>query len=247
MRRGRGRRARRRIVELRGRPAALRRQHRRAERPGMTEHATRNRFVTGALEVTEGADAMAIPLEGGSDEALVERTELIEPGRALALADFDAPAISAGERLIRLAYRLGVSGHTLSSPFRRPVRPRMLATVASPLHGDPVAGTALRAGHFLVHGVKIPIAQVDFSPAAKLAPPFERTLHGFTWMRDLEACAPRAQCMQTAERVLALWLEANGKPGKGAAWKVGHAGHRLLGWLVRAPLILSGSDKALRT
>jgi len=213
----------------------------------MTEHATRNRFVTGALEVTEGADAMAIPLESRSDESLVERSELIEPGRALALADFEAPAISAGERLIRLAYRLGVSGHTLSAPFRKPARPRMLATVASPLHGDPVAGTALRAGHFLVHGVKIPIAQVDFSPAAKLAPPFERTLHGFTWMRDLEACAPRAQCMQTAERVLALWLEANAKPGKGAAWKVGHAGHRLLSWLVRAPLILSGSDKALRT
>jgi uncharacterized heparinase superfamily protein len=217
----------------------------------MTEHATRNRFVTGALEVTEGADSMAIPLDGGRDEALVERTGLIEPSPkslgALALTDFEPPAISAGERLIRLAYRLGVSGHTLSAPFRKPARPRMLATVASPLRGDPVAGTALRAGHFLVYGVKVPIAQADFSPAAKLAPPFERTLHGFTWMRDLEACAPRAQCIQTAERVLTLWLEANPRPGKGAAWKVGHAGHRLLGWLVRAPLILSGSDKALRT
>jgi uncharacterized heparinase superfamily protein len=211
----------------------------------MTELAARNRFVTGARALTE--EAMAIPLEGGRDEALVERAELIEPGRALALADFDPPTISAGDRLIRLAYRLGISGHTLSAPFRRPAKPRMLATVASPLAGDPIAGTALRAGHFLVHGVKAPIAQVDFSPAAKLAPPFERTLHGFAWMRDLEACAPRAQCLQTAERVLALWLEANAKPGKGAAWKVGHAGHRLLAWLVRAPLILSGSDKALRT
>jgi uncharacterized heparinase superfamily protein len=211
----------------------------------MTELAARNRFVTGARALTE--EAMAIPLESGTDEALVERAELIEPGRALALADFDPPTISAGERLIRLAYRLGISGHTLSAPFRKPTKPRMLATVASPLAGDPVAGTALRAGHFLVHGVKTPIAQVDFSPAAKLVPPLERTLHGFTWMRDLEACAPRAQCLQTAERVLALWLEANARPGKGAAWKVGHAGHRLLGWLVRAPLILSGSDKALRS
>src|SRR5687767_8432004 len=105
----------------------------------MTEHATRNRFVTGALEVTEGADAMAIPLASGGDESLVERTDLIEPGRALALTDFEPPAISAGERLIRLAYRLGVSGHTLSAPFRKPARPRMLATVASPLRGDPVA------------------------------------------------------------------------------------------------------------
>jgi uncharacterized heparinase superfamily protein len=218
----------------------------------MTEHTVRNRFVTGAQAVTEGTEAMAIPLDSGAQDPLVEAAreaepaELIEPTRALALADFDPPAISAGERLIRFAYRLGVSGHTLSAPFRKPAKPRLLATVASPLAGDPVAGTALRAGHFLVHGVKTPIAQVDFSPVAKLAPPFERTLHGFTWMRDLEACAPRPQCVQTAERVLALWLEANAKPGKGVAWRVGHTGHRLLGWLVRAPLILSGSDKALR-
>lgn len=211
----------------------------------MTEHTVRNRFVTGALEVTKEAEAMAIPLSS-KEEALVEPAELIEPGRALALADFDPPAISAGERLIRLAYRLGVSGHTLTAPFRKPIKPRMLATVASPLTGDPVAGTALRAGHFLSYGVKVPLGQLDFSPAAKLTPPFERIVHGFTWMRDLEACAPRPQCTQTAERVLALWLEANAKPGKGAAWKVGHAGHRLLDWLVRAPLILSGSDKTLR-
>jgi uncharacterized heparinase superfamily protein len=108
---------------------------------------------------------------------------------------------------------------------------------------------ALRAGHFLVHGAKSPIAQVDFSPAAKLPPGLERTIHGFTWLRDLEASPPRAQCAQTAERILLAWLEANGTAGslgKGAAWKVGHAGQRLLGWLVHAPLILSGPDKALR-
>ncbi len=221
----------------------------------MTEIAARNRFVTGARpvdeEASEGADAMAIPLENDRREALVEdpslvRPELIEPGRALALADFDPPAVSTGDRLLRFAYRLGMSGHSLVAPFRKPVKVRMLATVESPLQGDPVCGTALRAGHFLVHGVKVPIAQVDFSPVAKLAPSFERMLHGFTWLRDLDACAPRPQCAQTAERVLALWLDANGKPGKGVAWKVGHAGHRLLGWLVRAPLVLSSGDKQLR-
>ena len=66
------------------------------------------------------------------------------------------------------------------------------------------------------------------------------------WHEDLDACVARPQGAQTAERVLALWLEANGKPGTGVAWKVGHAGHRLLAWLVRAPLILSGPDKPLR-
>lgn len=220
----------------------------------MTELATRNRFVTGASEVAgqsaEGPGAMALPLDRAGGEPLVTPApagELIEPGRALALADFDPPETTAGERLLRLAYRLGISGAALSAPFRKPVRPRLLATAESRLAGDRVAGMALRAGHFLVHGVKAPIAQLDFSSAAKLTPPFERTVHGFTWLRDLEASAPRAQCTHTAERVLAAWLDANPLPGKGAAWKVGNAGHRLLGWLVHAPLLLSGTDKALRS
>jgi hypothetical protein len=106
--------------------------------------------------------------------------ELIEPGRALALADFDPPETTAGERLMRLAYRLGISAPTLATPFRKPAKPRLLATAESRLAGDRVAGMALRAGHFLVHGVKAPIAQLDFSSAAKLTPPFERTVHGFT-------------------------------------------------------------------
>ncbi|QZH76638.1 MAG: heparinase II/III family protein [Erythrobacter sp.] len=141
---------------------------------------------------------------------------------------------------------MGIPGSTLAAPFRKPARPRLLATVENPLAGERAAGMALRAGHFYVHGVKAPIAQVDFGSTAKLTPPFERVVHGFTWLRDLESCAPRAQCTQVAERVLDKWLSANPRPGKGPAWKVEHAGLRLLGWLVHAPLILSGEDKGRR-
>src|SRR5690606_36362726 len=121
-----------------------------------------------------------------------------------------------------------------------------LAAVTSPLKGDPVAGTALRAGHFLSYGVKVPIAQVDFSPAATLAPAFERTVHGFTWMRDLEACAPPQQCIQTAARALATSPEARGAPAQGVGWKVGGAGPRQLSWLGHGPRMLAGSDEAVR-
>jgi hypothetical protein len=103
--------------------------------------------------------------------------ELVEPGRALALADFAPPAIGAGERLLRLAYRLGVPASTLAAPFRKPAKPRLLATVSNPLPGSKMAGTALRAGHFLVHGAKSPIAQIDFAGAARLTPPLERAVH----------------------------------------------------------------------
>jgi uncharacterized heparinase superfamily protein len=213
-----------------------------------------------ALEVdAEGPEVMALPLESDGEDRLVApprsyaadddsgASEVIEPGRALALADFSPPSLGAGERLIRLAYRLGVPASTLTSPFGKSAKPRLLATVESPLSGERAAGMALRAGHFLIYGIKTTIAQMDFAPAARLSPPFERVVHGFSWLRDLASCAPREQCVSTAERVLAAWLDANPKPGKGPAWQVGTAGHRVINWLVHAPLILSGQDKALRS
>jgi uncharacterized heparinase superfamily protein len=176
--------------------------------------------------------------------------ELIEPGRALALADFSLPELTTGDRLLRFAYRLGVPGPTLAAPFRKPAKLRLLATVLNPLPGDKTAGTAIRAGHFLVHGIKAPIGQIDFAGAARLSPPLERMVHSFSWLADLEACAPREQAAPVAERVMAAWLAANrepaGRPGKGPAWTVGNAGTRLLNWLVHAPLIFSGTDKAQR-
>ena len=169
-------------------------------------------------------DAPAIPFERHIEEPLAKAKakpkrpkaksdEVIEPGRALALTAFAPPATSAGEKLIRLAYRLGVSGSTLTAPFRKPMKPLLLATVDTPYTGDRVAGMALRAGHFLVHGVKAPIGQMDFTAPARLTPPFEHVVHGFEWLRDLCASAPREQCIPTAERVLAAWLEANPQPG----------------------------------
>lgn len=203
-----------------------------------------------------GEPAMAIPLGQGSDAPLIDHgpdpapSELVEPGRALALADFTPPTLGAGERLLRLAYRLGVPGSTLAAPFRKPAKPRLLATVLNPLPGQKMAGTAIRAGHFLVHGVKAPIAQIDFAGAARMAPPLERVVHSFAWLADLEASAPREQVVPVAERVLSAWLNANpsppSRPGKGPAWTVANAGTRELNWLVHAPLILSGNDKAQR-
>ncbi|MEW9854697.1 heparinase II/III family protein [Novosphingobium sp. M1R2S20] len=176
--------------------------------------------------------------------------ELIEPGRALALHDFTPPEIGTGERLIRFAYRLGIPGSMLVSPVGKKSKLRLLATVTNPLPGDRVAGTALRAGHFLVHGAKTPIAQVDYAGAARVSPPIERTVHAFTWLTDLDACAPRSQVAPIAERILTAWLHANpmppARPGKGPAWTVGNTGCRLLHWLVHAPLILSG-EKSLRS
>lgn len=161
-----------------------------------------------------------------------------EPSRALALHDVIAPTGTAGETLIRLAYRLGVPGNILAAPLRRPLPLRITATVQSPFCGDRGAGTALRAGHFLVHGIRSPIAAVEFGGAGRLAPSFERVVHSFGWLADLAASAPRAECQPVAERIAGLWLDANSEIGKGAAWEAEHAGLRLMAWLVHAPLLL---------
>ncbi len=191
------------------------------------------------------------PSSGLGTESRNSRDEVIEPGRSLAVADFTAPTIHPGERLIRMAYRWGVPASMLTSPLGKKARTRLLATVRSPLKGNRVAGTALRAGHFLIHGVKTPITQVDFGGTARVTPPLERAVHTFEWLSDLDACAPRQEVAPVAERILGAWLKANPKPAsrpsKGPAWTVGVAGTRLLNWLIYAPLILSGTDKALRS
>jgi uncharacterized heparinase superfamily protein len=187
----------------------------------------------------------AAPAAPAEDPAPVP--EAAAPSRALALSDVIAPRASAGEALIRLAYRLGVPGNALAAPFRRPPALRVLATVEGSVPGDRTAGTALRAGHFLINGAKHPIGQVDFAASGRINPGIERTVHGFMWLADLAASVPRADGIALAERITGLWLAANREVGKGAAWEVEHAGWRLLAWLIHAPLVLAGQTKGLKS
>ena len=208
------------------------------------------------LDLTGGAQGKrAVPLarqdaQPIADAPLDEETIPLAPSRALVLSDFAAPSVSAGERLLRLAYRLGVPGPTLAAPFTKPDALRLLATVDTPLGGDRVSGMALRAGHFQIHGAKVPIEEMDFESSSRMTEPFERVIHGFSWLRDLSAAAAREQAVPIAERICAAWLDANHKTkasiGKGAAWEVEHAGHRLLAWLVHAPLVLSDGKPGMR-
>ena len=221
--------------------------------PDLAAHEVDDSDVTAVPLASEGQAEGDLILPANDADAASEevRQEVIEPGRALAIADFPAISANPAERLIRLAYRMGVPGSMLSMPIGKKVGPRLLATVTNPLPGDRAAGIALRAGHFLVHGVKTPIAQADFAGTARMTPPVERVVHSFEWLADLDACAPREDVAPVAERILGAWLKANAKtpsrPGKGAAWSVSNGGCRILNWLVHAPLILSGIDRGLRS
>ena len=194
-------------------------------------------------------DAPVLPLGGAPEPgaAPAPMPQQQEPSRALALSDVIAVKSGPGEALMRLAYRMGIPGHAIAAPFRRPQAVRVLATVESPNRGDRAAGTALRAGHFLIHGVRLPISTFDFSLPAHHAPGVERVVHGFGWLADLAASAPRADGAAVAERIAALWLHGHGAVGKGPAWEPELAGLRLLAWLVHAPYMLGGNDKPLRS
>lgn len=194
-------------------------------------------------EDSNTSDAAIAAVPGNGDPAMLAATP---PSRALALSDVIVPQSTTSEALIRLAYRLGVPGNALAAPFRRPAPLRVLATVENSVPGDRAAGTALRAGHFLVHGAKLSIGQVDFSATSRINPGIERAVHTFSWLADLAASAPRADCIALAERITTLWLNANSERGKGAAWDIEHTGARLMAWLIHAPLVLAGQTDGLK-
>lgn len=180
-----------------------------------------------------------------AETAIAEEPVPLEPARALVPTDF-APRSNPFDAAIGWAYRLGVPGALLAAPLRKPARLRLLATAASRLEGNRTRGTAIRAGHFLVEGTKLPLAEADFSASAHHAMPLQKLLHGFSWLRDLAAAAPRETAAAIAEGLAARWLDHNGEAGKGPAWSVERAGERVLAWLMHAPLVLSGDDPAMR-
>ncbi|MGB3796261.1 MAG: heparinase II/III family protein [Alteraurantiacibacter sp.] len=219
--------------------------------------ARRRGDTQAARDETDTNEQLAIPLGKEAREDLIEAAHpapqpVMETGgdlatdRALVITDFAPPSTSAAERLMRMAFGMGVSHSTIVAPFRKPLRPRLQASVTTPLEGDRAAGMALRAGHFYVYGVKAPFVQVDMGPLGNLSPPFERVVQGFTWLRDLATSGTPSQVRQVGERLLVSWFDANTVIGKGPAWKVENVGLRLLAWMVHAPLLISGNDKALR-
>lgn len=199
-------------------------------------------------KVGKVAEARAIPLSGESSDAQLVETTTIgaeATGSEPALADLSPPRLGLVDGAMRFLYARGVSAHNLVRPFHKPSRLRLLATVDEPVAGERAAGMALRAGHFLIAGKRIGIESADYS-SVSLARPVARALHGFTWLADLDAAGTRDKVAPVGEDITRRWLLANGEIGEGPAWGMGDTGLRLLNWLIHAPLILSGQDRAFR-
>jgi len=146
------------------------------------------------------------------------------------------------ERFQRLAWRSPLHGLRLGG--RHPLK---LITVADdPFAGDPARGRALLDGVLVFRGERHHLDSLDLRrPAVSTA--FAAHLHGFAWLRDLAAAAPRAQSSPVAEALTRRWLDAHADTVADPAWRPDLWGRRILAWGAHAPLILSSGDLVYRS
>ena len=183
------------------------------------------------------------PLDPGADATSPDDT--IEPGKRLIRLPADK-GLSLGDRvanaITRLTWRTPLHAFRLKGRF--PLK--LLGVPADPVPGDTRAGTAIRAGHFLHRGLKLPLGELDFA-ALNVAPTFADYLHSFGWLRDLAATGTRADGAPIAEAVVRHWLGTHGETVSEPAWKADNSAWRILFWAAHAPLILSSSDLVYRS
>lgn len=183
------------------------------------------------------------PLDLANDAAPID--DSIEPGKRLIRLPADK-GLSLGDRvanaITRLTWRTPLHAFRLKGRF--PLK--LLGVPADPVPGDTRAGTAIRAGHFLHRGLKLPLGELDFA-ALTVAPTFADYLHSFAWLRDLAATGTRADGAPIAEAVVRHWLGTHGETVSEPAWKADNTAWRILFWAAHAPLILSSSDLVYRS
>lgn len=196
-------------------------------------------------EVTARDRALADDEVVAAIAPLADSSDTIESGmRLIRLTDERGSSLT--DRLIanfhRLTWRTPL--HALRLRGRYPLK--LLGVPEAPIAGDPAAGKALRAGHFLFRGLKLPHAQLDFA-ALDIPPAFADYIHSFAWVRDLAAAGPREDVAPLAEALQKRWLAAHDEAIAEPAWRPDNAGWRLLFWLAYAPMLLSTDDLVHRS
>jgi uncharacterized heparinase superfamily protein len=175
-------------------------------------------------------------IEPVSDDA----NDTVETGRRLIRLSDDRGA-SLTDRITARFYRLTwrTPLHALRLRGRFPLK--LLGIPDDPIPGDPMAGKALRAGHFLFRGLKLPTARLDFA-ALTVPDAFADYIHSFAWLRDLAESGSRADVGPIAEALQRRWLDAHDEKITEPAWRPDVAGWRLLFWLAYAPALLASDD-----
>lgn len=169
----------------------------------------------------------------------------VETGKRLIRLSEDRGASLADRiaaRFYRLTWRTPL--HALRLRGRFPLK--LLGVPEDPIPGDPMAGKALRAGHFLFRGLKLPTARLDFANLP-VPPAFADYIHSFAWLRDLASAGTRTDVAPIAEALQRRWLDAHDETVAEPAWRPDNAGWRILFWLAYAPALLSTDDHVHRS
>ncbi|MEX1148032.1 MAG: heparinase II/III family protein, partial [Sphingomonadales bacterium] len=172
------------------------------------------------------------------------------------------PTIHPLPRLARRAARLVLRQLHLMNWFHRfrltgPHPIRLLAVPVDPRPGDPVRGTRLMTGRFVEAGqilTRTGVAGIaaeswnaaDLWSARTVTAGWRDWLHGFGWLRDLDAVSDRTAAKRQAERLVRGWLDANDR-WQSPAWEPAVLSRRIMAWMAHAPLILSNKDHIYRS
>ena len=208
-------------------------------------------FDLGLADVQSSALGLGQKKRRGTQPALATSAQVnqpldsIETGKRLIRLSDDRGASLADRiaaRFYRLTWRTPL--HALRLRGRFPLQ--LLGVPDDPIPGDPMAGKALRAGHFLFRGLKLPTARMDFA-ALNVPAAFTDYIHSFAWLRDLAAAGERPDIATIAEALQRRWLDAHDDVIAEPAWRPDIAGWRILYWMAYAPLLLSTDDHIHRS
>lgn len=190
-----------------------------------------------------GDDQFGTPLHHDVDR--FDSGDSVETGKRLIRLSDDRGSSLADRiaaRFYRLTWRTPL--HALRLRGRFPLK--LLGVPEDPIPGEPMAGKALRAGHFLFRGLKLPTARLDFANLP-VPPAFADYIHSFAWLRDLASAGTRADVSPIAEALQRRWIEAHDETIAEPAWRPDNAGWRILYWLAYAPALIGSDDHVHRS
>ena len=104
---------------------------------------------------------------------------------------------------------------------------------------DPTFANELEFGHIGLAGTLVIVG--DGSPFDAIPPnaAWARELHGFSWLRHLQA-AETATARDFALMHVADWCRRNQRPRQGYAWEPAVIGRRITSWIANGSMILEG-------